>query len=115
MALGWIAAARNSAAGLAHGWRKERPVRQEIVALVAAIVVAPFLARSALHGIALVGVVVATLVVELLNVGLESICDRITTERDEHVRIAKDSGSAAVTLTVIVAAAVWLEAVVALL
>ena len=83
--------------------------------MAAALVVAPLLARDALHAIALVGVVVATLVVELLNAAIETVCDRVTTERDEHVRLAKDYSSAAVTLAIVVGLVVWVEAAVSAL
>ena len=110
MRLGWLAATRNSWNGLVHAVRHERPARQEAIVLVAALLLVPFLADSMRHAILLLGAVVLTLVVELLNVAIERLADRITLERDEAVRIAKDVGSAAVTLTVVLALALWLEA-----
>ena len=111
MDLKWGVSLRNSIAGLRHGIRHERPVRQEVAALVAALILAPLLARDGLHGVLLVAAVAATLVIELLNAAIETVCDRITREHDEEVRIAKDYGSAAVTLTILVGLAVWFEAV----
>ena len=110
MSLGWVASLRNSARGLRDAARRERPVRQEIAALALAVALAPLLARSAAHGLVLVGAVLVTLVVELLNAAIETVCDRITTERDDHVRLAKDYGSAAVTLSILLGLSVWAEA-----
>ena len=110
MKLGWLAALRNSRDGLAHGWTKERPVRQEIVVTGAGLLTAPLVASDPLHGIALVGVLLMMLIVELLNVAIEAICDLVSPERNPMVKIAKDCGSAAVLLSIILAGLVWFEA-----
>lgn len=110
MALGWIAAARNSLDGLRHGLRHERPVRQEAVALAAGVLVAPFLARDARHAIVLVAAIALALAVELLNNAVEALADRITSEHDPAIKVAKDSGSAAVAFTILIALALWVEA-----
>ena len=110
MHLGWLKAARNSRDGLAHALRHERSVRQEVVALAAAVVVSPALAETARHAVLLVSVVALVVIVELLNNAVEAVCNRVTTERDPLIKIAKDSGSAAVTLTILIALAFWIEA-----
>ena len=108
--LGWLAALRHSWAGLRHALAHERPVRHEALALALAVPLAPFLASSALHAILLVGTLLLAIAVELLNVAIETVCDRLTTERDPAIKIAKDCGSAAVALTILLAALVWGEA-----
>ena len=47
-------------------------------------------------------------VVELLNTSIESAIDRIGAERHELSRVAKDVGSAAVLVTSLMAAAIWI-------
>ena len=108
--LGWLAAARHSWHGLRHSVVHERPVRHEAIILAVLLPIVPFLATSALHAILLVGVALLVIAVELLNVAVETVCDRITSERDPAIKIAKDCGSAAVSLTLLVAALVWGEA-----
>jgi len=51
------------------------------------------------------GVVLAA---EALNTAVEKLADRITTEKDEDIRLAKDVAAAAVLVTAIAAAAVGL-------
>ena len=111
MSLGWLKASRNSLNGLAHALRHERSIKQEAVALAGSFLLAPFVASDARHAILLVGSVALVMIVELLNNAVEALADRVTTERDEAIRVAKDCGSAAVTLTILVAAALWLEAI----
>lgn len=115
MRLGWIAASRNSWRGLARTVREERSAQQEAIAIVLAVPAASIVADGLRHALVLIGVVVLVLAVELLNSGLETLADRITRERDPAIGRAKDAGSAAVTLTILTAAAFWIEAVVAFL
>ena len=110
MPLGWLAATRNSWAGLRHALRNERSVRQEAATLALGVVVAPLVAETWRHGIGLVSLLGTVVVVELLNNAVEAVCDRVTADRDPLIKVAKDSGSAAVTLTIAVAAAFWIEA-----
>ena len=107
---GWRAAFANSMAGLRHAWRHERAARQEMIALGAGLVVAPLLARSGLHFVLLLTAVAFVLVIELLNAGLEAICDRVTKEHDPYVKVAKDCGSAAVMVAVGMGCLIWAEA-----
>lgn len=109
MSLGWLNAARNSRDGFLHAL-KQRSIRQELIALVLAVLVAPWLAADARHAVLLIAAVLVVVIVELLNNGIEAVCDRVTTERDPLIKIAKDSGSAAVTLAIAIALLFWLEA-----
>lgn len=97
----------NSIAGLWHGFKHETSIRQEIILLLIALPFAWGLATSAWHFLLLVGVVVFMLIVELLNTAVEALADKITLEQSEHIRIAKDCGSAAVMLSGFMAMAVW--------
>ena len=51
------------------------------------------------------------LVVELLNTGIEVAIDRIGPEWHEFSKLAKDLGSAAVLLSLLLCAGVWLAAI----
>lgn len=101
-------ALRYSWHGLAAAWRHEAAFRQEL-ALCAILAPAAFwLARSVPELLALLGVLLLVLVVELLNSALEALADAVTLEDDPLIGRAKDVASAAVLLALILAALVWL-------
>jgi diacylglycerol kinase (ATP) len=56
----------------------------------------------------LIGVFVLVLIVELLNSAIEAVVDRVSLERNPLSKNAKDLGSAAVFLTLSLAAATWI-------
>jgi len=61
--------------------------------------------------LALIGTVLAIMIVELLNTAIEKLADRVTLEHDPIIGRVKDMGSAAVGLTLLIAGAVWLLAI----
>ena len=70
--------------------RNEIAVRQETALLVLSIPVAYWLADGVLWFGILVGSIVALLIVEVLNTGLEAACNAISREYDLNIQIAKD-------------------------
>lgn len=94
--------------GLKAAYKSEEAFRQEVWLFAAATVAAFCVDVSAYERLALLGSVVLVLVVELLNTGIETLADRISEEYDQHVKKAKDVGSAAVLLALLLAASVWL-------
>lgn len=94
-------------AGLAEAWRTEAAFRQE--ALVAAVLLplACWIDVPLLQRLALVASVLLVLMVELVNCSIESAIDRISLERHALSKRAKDTGSAAVLIAILVALAVW--------
>lgn len=98
----------HSAAGLAFAWRSEEAFRVEILLCVALIPAAFLVDPSALGRLLLVGSLLLVVIVELLNTALEKTVDRISTERHQLSKTIKDLGSAAVSLTLILALLVWL-------
>lgn len=70
-------------------------------------VIALMLPISALEKLLLIGVLVFVLIVELLNSGLEAVVDRVSLEFNPLSKMAKDFGSAAVMLSLLLAAATW--------
>ncbi len=102
-------ATRYSCAGLRAGWG-EPAFRQEALTACVLIPTAFWLGRHWLEVAALVGVVVLLMVVELLNTAVESVVDRIGPEWHALAKRAKDLGSAAVLLTLLLAAGVWAAA-----
>ena len=96
--------------GLLAAARSEEAFRQELIALVLAIPLAFLVADVAWKRLALIGVVVFVLVVELLNTAIEKLADRVNLAVDPQIGRVKDMGSAAVGLSLLIAAAAWLLA-----
>ncbi|MER1966924.1 diacylglycerol kinase [Castellaniella sp. GW247-6E4] len=93
--------------GLGAAWRHEAAFRQEVALAVILIPLGLWLGTSALERLLLAGVLVLVLVVELLNSAVEALADAISTGHDPLLGRAKDIGSAAVLLTLLLAAATW--------
>jgi diacylglycerol kinase (ATP) len=100
---------RYSLAGLRAGWH-EPAFRQEAILAVLVLPAAWWLGQSWVEVVLLVSVVVAVLVVELLNSGIESAIDRIGPEWHAMSKRAKDMGSAAVLLSLLLCGGAWLSA-----
>jgi diacylglycerol kinase (ATP) len=96
--------------GLVEAARSEEAFRQELVVLVLAVPLAFFVADGAWKRLALIGVVLLLLVVELLNTAIEKLADRVSREIDPQIGRVKDMGSAAVGLAIVVAGLAWLLA-----
>jgi len=95
-----------SLAGLKEAWR-EPAARLEIYLLALALPLAAGMPVGTVEKLLLAGSVVAIFVVEILNTSVEAAIDRISAERHELSRIAKDLGSAAVFVSALFAALVW--------
>jgi diacylglycerol kinase (ATP) len=102
-------AAGYSLAGLRAGWR-ETAFRQEALAAIVLIPVAFWLGRSWVETALLAGCVLIVMIVELLNTGIEAAIDRIGPEWHDLSKRAKDMGSAAVLLSLVLCAGIWLAA-----
>ena len=102
-----LAACRNTADGLAWAWRSEAAFRQEVVVIAIAAVAAMLLPVSVFQKLVLIGVLILVLIVEIINSAIEAVVDRISLERQPLSKVAKDMGSAAVALTLLLAAATW--------
>ena len=97
-----------SLAGLRAAWTNEAAFRQECALVVVLTPLALWLGQSAIERALLIGSLVAVLVVELLNSAVEAAVDRIGSAPHELSGRAKDMGSAAVFLSLSLAAIVWI-------
>ena len=97
----------NSCAGLADAWRHESAFRQEIVLAAILIPVALVVPASPVERAVLIAAVLLVMIVELLNTGVEVAIDRISFEHHSLSKRAKDIGSAAVFVALVLLAAVW--------
>ena len=96
-------------AGLRAGWG-ETAFRQEAIAAMVLVPLAFWLGRSWVEVALLAGSVVLLMVVELLNTGIETAIDRIGPEWHALSKRAKDMGSAAVLLTLLLCLGIWAAA-----
>ncbi|OZB43544.1 MAG: diacylglycerol kinase [Thiomonas sp. 15-66-11] len=101
-------AVRNSASGIRTAWRTESAFRQESLLTLVMLPLAFWLGNDGTERALLAGSVVLVLVVELLNTAVEYTVDRVSLERHDLSKTAKDLGSAAVLLTLLLCALVWL-------
>ncbi|WP_413113158.1 diacylglycerol kinase [Thaumasiovibrio sp. DFM-14] len=104
-----ILAARYSVQGLRSTFVHEVAFRQELILALFMIPLAFWLEVNTIQRILLVGTVVLVLIVELLNSAIEAIVDRIGIEQHPLSGRAKDAGSAAVLMALILCGYVWLE------
>lgn len=98
-----------SLAGLRAGWG-ETAFRQEALAAMVMLPLAFWLGKTWVEVTLLAGTVLLVMVVELLNTGIEAAIDRIGPEWHALSKRAKDMGSAAVLLSLLLCAGTWLAA-----
>lgn len=97
----------HSRAGLASAYQTEAAFRQEVWLAAILIPIALLVDVGLLERTLLIGSLLLVMIVELLNSGIEAVVDRISLERHELSKHAKDVGSAAVLLALINLSIVW--------
>ncbi|PIT81237.1 diacylglycerol kinase [Limnohabitans sp. 15K] len=95
--------------GLRAGWG-ETAFRQEAILAMALLPMAFWLGQGWVETALLAGTVLLVMIVELLNTCIESAIDRIGPEWHDLSKRAKDMGSAAVLLSLLLCLGVWLGA-----
>ena len=102
-----IKAFRNSMRAGRHLLRHEAAFQQEAALLVAALPLGWFLSSTWRGYALLIGSLLLLIIVEVLNTGIEAACDAISREFNIDIKLAKDCGSLAVLISIILAAGVW--------
>lgn len=100
-------ALRYSLSGLAAAFRNEQAFRQELYAAAVLIPLAFWVGNTGVERALLVATVLLVMIVEVLNSAIEAVVDRMGSERHELSGRAKDLGSAAVFLALVLAVCVW--------
>ena len=100
-----------SMAGLRAAYRHESAFRQELWLAVVLLPLAGWVGQSWMETALLIGSVLLVLIVELLNSAVESAIDRISFDTHDLSKRAKDFGSAAVLLALLLCAGIWSAAV----
>jgi diacylglycerol kinase (ATP) len=94
--------------GLAAAWHHEIPFRLELLACLLLVPVAFWIGETGVELALLIGSLLLVLIVELLNSALEATLDRVSLDDHPLIKRAKDISSAAVGLTLVNAAVIWL-------
>jgi diacylglycerol kinase (ATP) len=94
--------------GIGAAWRNEAAFRQEVALLVVLLPLSFVVARSVEQWLLLTMPLLLLLIVELLNSAIENAVDRIGHELHDLSGRAKDMGSAAVLLCLLLIAVCWL-------
>lgn len=97
----------HSLQGLSAAWHGESAFRQEAVLALLLLPLAPVVGRDWLQVSVLASTVLLVLVVELLNSAIEAVVDRVSFEWHELSKRAKDLGSAAVLLALVLCGLTW--------
>ena len=102
-------AAYYSLQGLRSAWH-ETAFRQELLLSLVLVPLGWWIANDWVEAALLIGSVLLVLIVELLNTGIESAIDRIGPEWHDLSKRAKDMGSAAVLISLMLCGGIWAAA-----
>lgn len=102
-----INAWRNSVRAFRRLLQTETAFQQEFILLALAIPLASFLSNSWRGYALLVGAILLLILVEVLNTGIEAACNAVSREFSIDIQHAKDCGSLAVLIAIVIAAFVW--------
>lgn len=102
-----IKATGYSIQGLKAAFKHEAAIRQELGLLLVAIALLCWLDVTLIERIIMLSSVVLILIVELINSAIEAVVDRIGIEHHELSGRAKDIGSSAVFVALVLAGFIW--------
>ena len=104
-----VLAAGYSAKGLRAAFVNEAAFRQELLLALVLIPLAVWLDVEPTQRLLMIAALFVVLITELMNSAIEAVVDRIGAERHELSGRAKDIGSAAVLLALILCATIWIS------
>ncbi len=93
--------------GLGAAWRHEASFRLELYLAVVLVPLGLWLGQGGVEKALLAGTPLLVMSAELLNSGIEAVVDKISPEFDELAGRAKDMGSAAVFLLMMLVLLTW--------
>ncbi|HEX2668539.1 MAG TPA: diacylglycerol kinase [Gammaproteobacteria bacterium] len=92
---------------LTWAFLNEEAFRLEVLGSLVLVPLGIWLGQGGAEKALLAAAVIQVMIVEMLNTGIEVVVDRISTERHALSGLAKDIGSAAVMISLLLAATVW--------
>ena len=102
-----LRATQFSVQGIAAAWKNEAAFRQELLLVLVLLPAAFWLGQTALERAVLIVSLFIVLIVELINSAIEAAIDRHGDEQHELSGRAKDMGSAAVFISLLLVVVVW--------
>lgn len=103
-----VASGQHSLAGLTSCFKHEEAFRIEVILTIFLIPIACWLAENAIEGLLMIAGVILVLIAELLNSAVEAAVDRVGPEYHSLAKRAKDTGSAAVFMSMLLVVVIWL-------
>ena len=98
--------------GMIYCFKHEAGMREYTIIFLLSLPCAIYLGETSVERILMLGAGVLVILMELLNSAIEATLDRISTEHHDLAGAAKDMGSAAVFLAVLLFIYVWGEFIV---
>lgn len=107
-----VNATRYSIKGFRFAWKNESAFREEIIASIFLLIACYFIAENSIEAILLVASIILVLIVELINSAIEAVVDRIGSEHHDLAGAAKDMGSAAVLVSLVLFIFTWVMIII---
>ena len=98
----FVASFKNSFNGLKYAYLNEQSLFIHAIATIFSIILGYVLKIELNEWLIMMTLLVITAILELLNTAIESVCDAVTLEKSERIKISKDTASAAVFLSSLV-------------
>ena len=102
-----LSAFKNSTDGLKNTFKNEEAFRQELILTIILTPLAIYIGENHIERIFLITSLILLLLVELINTAIEVVVDRVSHEKNDLSKLAKDIGSAAVLIAFINCFIVW--------
>lgn len=99
--------------GLREGLGTEAAIKQEAALALVALPLSFFIATKIWIWVALIGSLLLLLAIEFLNTAIERLCNHIEPGKHDAIKVTKDLGSAAVFFAILLAALIWIAALLA--
>ena len=96
-----------SMAGFKTCFKTEEAFRQEVFLLIPTIPLALWFGETGVERALLIGAMLLIIIAEMINSGIERVVDRISFERHDLSKEAKDIGSAVVLVSIVNALITW--------
>jgi len=100
----------NSMRALRYLVRHEPAIQQEIGLFVLSIPLSFYVTSTYVTAFLLSGSILFLILVEVLNTAIEAACNAVSREFDADIQLAKDCGSLAVLISVVLVGGLWIYA-----
>ena len=87
---------------------EQEAFRQEFIAFLILTGISLYLDVTPMERLLMISTVVMVMIVEVINSAIETVVDRVSTDKHKLSGRAKDYGSFAVLMTILLATATWL-------